>query len=124
MTNLNLCLTSELSRPSLVSIRAGNISHALLETSWLENYKASNLVWQIDLEPIDVVFIKSVRKMVLADGPRFRFFLPSLARKFVEQQLRGDVENNRVEIQWRSDESYSSTRLARFQRMRGLWDKE
>ncbi|KAI8718545.1 hypothetical protein NCS52_00633600 [Fusarium sp. LHS14.1] len=124
ITNLNLSLTSELSRPSLVPIKDNNISHAFRETSWLGNYIAIDLVWQVDLEPIGVLFIKSLRKMVLADGPRFRCFLPNLARKFVEQQLRGDVENNRVEIQWLSDESYSSTRLARFQRLRGLWDEE
>ena len=88
------------------------------------NLEASSLDCQIDMDPVDYSLIKFAQEKLLADGPQFHYFLPNLARKSVEQKLRGGVDNNRVEIHWRSDESYSSTRLARVLDTRGLWDEE
>lgn len=84
------------------------------------NLKASSLDCQIDMDPVDALLIKFAQEKVLADSPQFHFFLPNLARTSVERELRGGVDNNKVEIHWRSDGSYSSTQLARIQDTREL----
>ncbi|KAH7249211.1 hypothetical protein B0J15DRAFT_550666 [Fusarium solani] len=122
ITNLNFSLAFEPYRHSPASYR-GHTSPTLL-LYWLVNLEASSLDCQIDMDPVDASLIKFAQEKVLADGPQFHFFLPNLARKSVEQKLRGGVGNNRVEIHWRSDESYSSTRLARILDTRDLWDEE
>ncbi|UPL01717.1 hypothetical protein LCI18_012651 [Fusarium solani-melongenae] len=119
ITNLNFSFAFELDRHSF----RGHTSPTLL-LSWLANLKASSLDCQIDMDPVDGSLIDFVQQKALADGPRLHFFLPKLARKSIEKELRGGVDNNRVEIHWRSDESYSSTRLAEMQARRFLWDEE
>ncbi|KAJ4204659.1 hypothetical protein NW767_004172 [Fusarium falciforme] len=122
ITNLNFSLAFELDRHSPASHR-GHTSPTLL-LYWLVNLKARSLDCQIDMDPVDALLIKFAQEKVLADGPQFHFFLPNLARTSVERELRGGVDNNKVEIYWRSDESYSSTQLARIQDTRELWDED
>ncbi|KAI8672320.1 hypothetical protein NCS56_00694600 [Fusarium sp. Ph1] len=107
ITNLNFGLSFEPNRDSPVSYR-GHATSALL-LYWLVKLKASSLDCQMDMDPVDALLINFVQEEVLVDGPQFHFFLPKLAKKSVEQKLRGVVDNDRVEIHWRSDESYSST---------------
>ncbi|RSL47572.1 hypothetical protein CEP54_013330 [Fusarium duplospermum] len=121
ITNLNFSLTPNNSHHSPVSGRRRNDTNTILQLRWLAKHEASSLYCQIDIDPEDYVIIELFQKEVLADGARFRFFLPELARKRLEQKLlRDSVENDRVEIHWRSDESYSSTELARL-RARNFW---
>ncbi|RSM06126.1 hypothetical protein CDV31_009302 [Fusarium ambrosium] len=119
IANSNLSLSCH----SPDSIRDG-VTDAMFVLYNLARYKTSDLDCQIDLEPRDLVLVQLVQKKALADGPRFRFFLPELDRESLEQELRDGVENNRVEIHWRSNESYPPTQLARLQAMKLLWDKE
>lgn len=122
ITHVNLSLVPERSHDWSVSIRDRASPTFLL--CGLANQKASSPEYRIDVGPEEASLIQIVQKKVLVDGPQFHFFLPSLARESIEKKLRGGVDNNRVEIHWRSDESYSPTRLATMKAKRFLWDEE